>query len=175
MTCSPPFPLPQVKEQLSVLAVVAGIEDFECDVVQCHLDELQQTLQGLQIHRGEQQSRAERGEVVQSWSIRERQAGSSTGRRGGREGGVAKRQRGGREGAGGGGSRNSSSSWRRSRRRVPPAVDVVAVCSLMRLMDYGEEGSSQGPSARDVLVSVSCALGGGRIYQCGGEGGLTDA
>ena len=139
-------------------AVVAGIEEFECNVIQCHMDELSDTLQKLQIRRSGLQSRAERGEVVQSWSVSEAPAGGRTGNQEGREGGRAKKHCGRRERAAGGGISGRGTGWSRRRRKVPPVVDVVAVCSLMRLMDYGDEARIRRPSARDALFSVSCFL-----------------
>ena len=53
----------QLKEQLAVQAVVAGIEEFECDVICCCVDEMEEGLRKVRVDReGRRKARRKREE-----------------------------------------------------------------------------------------------------------------
>ena len=151
----------QLKEQLSVAALVAGIQEFECDVIVCCSSRIAEALARVKVRAGEREVRWR-----QTWSSRMYQACES--QTDGNDGGyVSKRMR---------RMRGDSAKWQRpvpaggggagGRRRGGhsgvavagaggrPVVDFLAVISLMRLMELRPEPGPLGPSPRDVYLKV---------------------
>ena len=145
----------QVKEQLGVQAVIAGIHEFECDIITCYADEVEAGLARVQVdvaarkRHHEMRQRASEGEGGKGVTLTPSQARQGTWVDAWSSTGIAEE------------AMHADRAGNRNRGATSLAdgsgkasVDVLVVTALLALHTYPDEGR-RGQNLRDKILAVS--------------------
>ena len=142
----------QLKEQLAVAAVMAGIEEFECDVIVCCSSRMAEGLAQVSVNAEERAVRWRKDCTPAVHSNNDAQPDSPF---------VMKRMKRMRRKTGGPGKRPQVAGGRRGGRDRDtdedgrPVVDFLAVVSVLKLADLHPDASLASPTPRDMYLEVS--------------------
>ena len=132
----------QLKEQLTVAAVVAGVAEFECDVICFYFDELLEALGRVRVDVAGREARREERERE-----RREEERRARGRQEGWEGVVDQGAEGIKR------SRTEKGGVYGVESRGRPVVDVLAVTCTFSLQDYPDDSLLRS-NPRDTVLKV---------------------